>query len=457
MSIFKTIADSDIALYVDFRSGSGIDISGNYTTSIGANGYLVHKKLYSANTLGLVSSANVALNKSDFTIIAKHRTVTKLNGHFYTFGTGNDRGLLLYNNVLQTRIDATYYTETLVGTKYDAGGEFVSYGFSADRDANGQFYVNGVAVGTAKNISAKANYDINYSTPILTTYTDNTFETQYILLIKKALTATEMAQLTAELENKKWTSKTKSRAKAKNILVDGDMKALGTSAWSSSAGSGILTKVDNVKRWLRVTNIGNNGQATQRVLVSGKTYRVTGYAVGDGTARPRVYLGNGVYVFIGAAGTAIQYIDVTFTAPDNYFSLMAYGASGFYCDFANIQISEVGNDEVIYKTENGIRADQKTYSTAFIANSNLKLLTGSFKIVDGTYNSEKVKIIECVTNGTFKLPYNTGTTIEFYIDTGAGYVLSNGTGIVSSDVFTLSAGSKIILSSERGTYGIIKK
>lgn len=551
MSIFKTIANSDIALYVDFRSGSGIDISGNYTTSIGANGYLVHKKLYSANTLGFVSSANVALNKSDFTIIAKHRTVTKLNGHFYTFGTGNDRGLLLYNNVLQTRIDSTYYTETLVGTKYDAGGEFVSYGFSADRDANGQFYVNGLAVGTAKNISAKANYDINYSTPILTTYTDGTFETQYILLIKKALTATEMAQLTAELESKKWTSKTKSRANAKNVLVDGDMKALGTSAWSSGS-SAILSKVidttEGKGRILRVTkNVTNYPYAYQNCLEVGKTYRMTGYTRGDGTGSvPKIY-DNVTQIFSGTNSAKWQRVDIVFTSGSTEVKFRSPKETGDYVDFANIQISEVGYDEIIYKTENGIRADQKIYSTAGqpINNTDLILNGGSVKIVDGVYNGEKVKILESTITSNCLIPVNklkqtptesaygewefimsapdakfniikfissttdtastsgdnynismrpsSGSNIvqirvtnsnlvqwgsyftgdQFYkikvTRTGAGLFslfiddvlvgTATNTTYTSSNyfVFSMEAGSKIILSSERGTYGIIKK
>lgn len=550
MSIFKTIADNDIALYIDFRSGSGIDISGNYTTSIGANGYLVHKKLYNANTLGFVSSANVALNKSDFTIIAKHRTVTKLNGHFYTFGTGNDRGLLLYNNVLQTRIDSTYYTETLVGTKYDAGGEFVSYGFSADRDANGQFYVNGVAVGTAKNISAKANYDINYSTPILTTYTDNTFETQYVLLLKKALTATEMAQLTAELENKKWTSKTKSRAKAKNILVDGDMKALGTSAWSSGS-SAILSKVidttEGKGRILRVTkNVTNYPYAYQNCLEVGKTYRMTGYVRGDGTGSvPKIY-DNVTQIFSGKDSANWQRVDIVFTSGSTEVKFRNPMIVGDYVDFANIQISEVGNDEVIYKTENGIRADQKTYSTAdtLIDGTDLRIESGSWKIIDDIYNGEKVKALQCVSSGTVSfstssilkqtpaeaaygewefvaskaessnlvfvfvaealtgtvaqtLTYNFlhNTSEEIDLRQGGAAIIDGGATVYPKDtyyrvkitrtsagVFTLyindtligsatnttytlanyvridiDTGDKIILSSERGTYGIIKK
>ena len=425
MSIFKTIADSDIYFYVDFRSGSGIDRSGNFTTSIGSNGKLVHKKLYSAYTLGLVTTDDVAINKSDFTIIAKHRTVTKLNGQFYTFGTGTDRGLLLYNNVLQTRIDTSYYTETLVGTIYDAGGEFVSYGFSADRDATGQFYVNGVAVGTAKNISAKANYDINYSRNVLTTYTDNTFETQYVLLLKKALTDTEMAQLTAELENKKWTSKTKSSSfkktitpREKDILyktengIKADQKTYSTKGdkianTDLTLNSGIAKIIDGIY----------NGEKV-KILESTTTCNCSiPFNVLKQTPTESAY---GEWEFV-------------MSAPDMKYNIIKFissttDASSTSGDNYNISLRQSAGNNIIQ-----------------VRKTNLSLIDwGSYFTGDQFY---KIKVTRNIT-GLF----------SFYIDdvligttTDASYTLSN------YIVIVMETGSKVILSSEKGTYGIIKK
>jgi hypothetical protein len=200
--------------------------------------------------------------------------------------------------------------------------------------------------------------------------------------------------------------------------------------------------------------------------------------------------------------------------------------------------------DIDYKTENGIRADQKRYSTAGekVANTDLTIESGSWKIVDSIYSGEKVKVLECVSSGTvnilvnrfrqsptdfaygewefivskadannlvlsisqeiagtttqtltYNFLYNTSEEIDFrtagtvLIDGGATtypintfhkvkitrttagvfalYFNDTLIGTVTNATHTsanylridIDTGDKIILSSERGTYGIIKK
>ncbi len=77
-------------------------------------------------------------------------------------------------------------------------------------------------------------------------------------------------------------------------------------------------------------------------------------------------------------------------------------------EISDLKIEEVGKEAIIYKTENGIKADQKTYSTAntLIDGTDLLLNGGSAKITDGTYNGEKVKILESVVTCNLSMPFN---------------------------------------------------
>lgn len=387
MSILKQLLDNnELYCYYDFRSGTYLDYTGNTTLTGTADTSLVKGKLIIPSTKRM-TIGSVALGTGDFSIVSKTRQevyskhilgATNFNLTVYGefdlstfFG-----GATYYNSANQSKVDILRWNK--IGATYD-------------RDGNATYYENGLSFRTIdiSATSAQSKTDTYY----LGNTNSGYIEYEYFLLAKRVLSATEMAQLTAELENKKWTSKAKSRASGINILPDGDMKSLKINEWVTSGST--LLKIDDVKRWLRITGTANNGQAYQRILVSGKTYRVTGYCRGNGTASPRVYLGAGKYFFIGTTSTDWQYIDITFTATDNYFSLMAYGASGEYADFAEIKVCEVGSDEVIYKTENGIKADQKSSVAGNkLSNSDFIASDTTFKVSDDTFNSEDVKVIE---------------------------------------------------------------
>lgn len=128
----------------------------------------------------------------------------------------------------------------------------------------------------------------------------------------------------------------------KDVLADGDMEAVGTSAWSA-VGRAILSKEDNGDggQCLRIAR-GSAGSAyaSQLVMTVGKRYRILGRARGDGANQPRLY-GGGTTYWTGTSSTSWQYFDVsgiqlTNTSFNPYCSFTVAG----YVEFDDIQVLE---------------------------------------------------------------------------------------------------------------------
>jgi hypothetical protein len=132
------------------------------------------------------------------------------------------------------------------------------------------------------------------------------------------------------------------------VLVDGSMEAVDTSAWTAVLGA-TLTKEAGTPhsgtQCLRVAYGGTNHPIAKQIcLTVGNTYRVTGWARGDGNAKPYFYLGvTSSPQWMGTTSTDWQYFD--FISPaylTNYIYLQSYYTGGAcYCEWDDIQISEV--------------------------------------------------------------------------------------------------------------------
>jgi hypothetical protein len=81
------------------------------------------------------------------------------------------------------------------------------------------------------------------------------------------------------------------------LLVDGDMEAVGVSAWTPNADAVLTKETTNPhggSQVLRIARDGtNNPNARQVILEFGKRYRFNGYARSDGNAIPMI--NSGVY------------------------------------------------------------------------------------------------------------------------------------------------------------------
>ncbi len=142
------------------------------------------------------------------------------------------------------------------------------------------------------------------------------------------------------------------------LVQDGTMEASGTGVWLAGNTATITkdtTSPHGGTQNLRVARNGvNNPQATQAILVTGKTYRITGYAKSDGNASPRVQDGSLTF-WTGTTSTSWQLIDATViaTASDGILRLVAITGTGTqYAEFDDISVTEI--DPLVGLPTNGV-------------------------------------------------------------------------------------------------------
>ena len=81
----------------------------------------------------------------------------------------------------------------------------------------------------------------------------------------------------------------------------------------------------------------------QSILVSGNTYRITGWARGDGTAIPK--FSDGITNFwIGISSVNWQYFDVTFVSGSTFLEMLGIGmGAGNHVEFDDIIVTPYDN------------------------------------------------------------------------------------------------------------------
>ncbi len=128
------------------------------------------------------------------------------------------------------------------------------------------------------------------------------------------------------------------------LLTDGDMETSGTGAWTV-INSATLTKETGTPHGgtqvLRVASTGtiNSSARQSSILTIGNTYRIHGYARGDGTATPRV--SSSTVLFTGTTSTAWQSFDVIFVAKTTSIDLgNGVASAGNYVEYDDVVVSE---------------------------------------------------------------------------------------------------------------------
>ena len=128
------------------------------------------------------------------------------------------------------------------------------------------------------------------------------------------------------------------------LLADGNMEAAGVAAWIPGT-AGVVPSKETVPaphsgtQYLRLNCNGlGNPFVYQSVCTIGNTYRVTGWARGDGVVtQPNVWQGRDL--FTGTISTAWQYFDVTFVAAAST-QIRFYGrnVAGNFADYDDITV-----------------------------------------------------------------------------------------------------------------------
>ena len=154
------------------------------------------------------------------------------------------------------------------------------------------------------------------------------------------------------------------------LLVDGDMEAVGVADWT--VVSGVISKSTvNPHSGAQSLKLSYNSPTdcyfSQDIgSVVGKRYKFTGWMKGDGTSYPQLHTGGSV-IYSGSSSTDWQYVEVIYTAlyPSIYFYARG-GTTGNYVEFDDVTVLEIdNNDKVIECTTAGLlyQEMQQAYGT----------------------------------------------------------------------------------------------
>jgi len=131
-----------------------------------------------------------------------------------------------------------------------------------------------------------------------------------------------------------------------SLIDDGNMEAVGVGDWTPNGTGVTLTKsTTNCHRGsqsLKITGSGgtiSNPAAIQFITTTGKTYRITGWAAGDGTQRPSIYDGN-LRIWNGTTSTDWQYFDLINLAPANNLRFIYFGSTAGDVWFDDVRVVE---------------------------------------------------------------------------------------------------------------------
>lgn len=133
----------------------------------------------------------------------------------------------------------------------------------------------------------------------------------------------------------------------KQIITDGNMEASGTGSWAVLRNAALTKTVagqHSGKQALRVTNVtpDTNPAAYQQAPTTGKVYRLTGFARGDGAnGIPKVSTQDAAADWAGTNSTSWQRFDITVKARAPYVILYNWSALTGWVEFDDVMVTLV--------------------------------------------------------------------------------------------------------------------
>jgi hypothetical protein len=420
--IAKLKAEGVLKLYHDYRAGHCNDLSGNGNNgtltgcTLNPNGLAVgsgtDKVTIADNaTMGITTGSIIV-----FSLNLKHNSAT--TGVYYEKRL-SAAGFKFYTVTADTTfgiydgLTASVVTSQLTNKKYIAAN-INAAGTKPD------FYVDGIYVGQGNN-----NETVNATTQAATigqgSSATGVMQTlSAVLLTSRVLTATEHAQLYAELSKMKWPTKpfTKASKPNDNLIADGDMEASGVTAWTAGGVNPVLSKQTgspfNGLQCLRIANTGAGdawASANQAVLRVGKRYRITGKARGDGSKSPGIGTELSFSdIWYGTSSTSWQYIDVEFSPKQGTLRLYKLTAGIGYSEFDDMRLVEIPP-----RTNLNIHLEGSPISVAarggaigqYLETTPLQFgdATGRYSVsTDTVFGKANTKVISCSTAGLLYMP-----------------------------------------------------
>ena len=280
MSLLKQLMEEGrIKFYADYRSGSYKDHSGNLSYISKSNNELVHKSSLTTDNGGITYSS-IDLGTDNFSVISKVKRVfgTVLWGLAVSgvnaFLTGVLDGTLGRGTIANTMgVNSLNLSNSLPKTP----DQPMSWGITVDRTGNLRGYSDGLYRGQ-RDISDLSELYISGNPTINFSISNRSFYQDYCIIVSGILTDSEMAELTAELENKKWTSKTSTKTKPVNLLKNS--KLITSTDWTlgTDGTSGNNWTINNgYLRFTSLEGVGSPVLATANInkLTAGKLYKIS--------------------------------------------------------------------------------------------------------------------------------------------------------------------------------------
>ncbi|MCF6276979.1 MAG: hypothetical protein L3J07_04005 [Candidatus Magasanikbacteria bacterium] len=230
----------------------------------------------------------------------------------------------------------------------------------------------------------------------------------------------------------------------KSVLIDGDMEKSGVGEWSETSFPTITKETTNPHGGLQILRVAGTGIANagafQSIIVVGKTYRLTGWARGNGTNAPRV-VNFASSLWTGTSSTDWQYFDITFVGAGGTSLVLGQSASTGYVEFDDISVFEVESEVASINTGYGdlnlrpatgfVGINTTTPSYALDISGKVALdgtvvlyrptaMTGSLIIGDGGTNLSNTSGIEGYYNTFVGINSGEGHTTGFY-NTAVGF------------------------------------
>jgi hypothetical protein len=412
-------AAGELVLYHDYRSRSFRDYSDNSNVGTPTDVSFTNSGIQITSDAGAVraaDSASLQLTNGTLVIFGYFRDDTSgkrfiskrdagsTNWDWYIFNNGV---LSLYDGAAGPSL-----ATTIVGTKYHA--------INLNSGSTPEGFVDGVSVGNySSGVTITADdAPLDVGNLLGSTGLENN-EIRAALIFNAVLTASEHAELFAELESMTWPSKADSRKKQifpwPSQLVDADMENSGVSDWGAG-NSAILTKEastrarDSGTQVLRVTKGALNNPYAFQDLTTGNIYKIRGWARGDGSKNPWLLGNSGATVlWTGTSSTEWQYFDVTLNCTAVSLRLTTQTVAAGYSEWDDIQVlgPETPLSANTWRTDWGVKESVANVTAGYLENSPFQVISGTWKISADTIRGVEAKVIECVAAGALYIPTST--------------------------------------------------
>ena len=404
-------AEGALVLWLDFRSRSFWDFSGhgNHGTPTDVHFAGDRGVRFPASTSKITVSDSPELQLTEGTLVVfgeflSQKEATRLISKRDAGGINYD----LYFRTGPLRLILYDGTISAIATTDVTGKKYIAINMKSGEKCEG--FVDGISIGLTYVASTITEDDA----PLLIggLYVNNYQLRSTLtaaLIVNRRLTASEHAELYAELASMVWPSRGYIRTKGvygPELVADGDMEDAGTGSWQSGLSGTVTKELGNVFDGNQVLRIAYNGVANpgtgQNIpVISGVTYRVSGWARGDGSAYPFMRVRNDKWE--GVSSTSWQRFDFICT-PNSTGPIYVYAdvSSSGYTEWDNISVREVIQPEVQFATT---WAAEESYSltAGWIPNTPIKIYSGTWSVLteNVTYNGETklCKVLKCDSAG----------------------------------------------------------